>query len=291
MGDVYVQTRCGGSGRGGGYHVTTYSAWVAVTWDFAGSVATSSKLSAAPAGLDPSFSAVDSHGDQVHNAVTAVNVPPVNCTVGNTTYCSYRAYLDVVVPGAPTSVRADPAGGQFRVSWSPDPTATPLITSSTVTATPVGSTAPVVTVPVSGSNASAVIGPLEPQTTYQITVVSTDAAGSSPPSDPATLTTAVSAIPPGAPTGVAGRWTAPGTPGDTLLATWHAAAPGDSPTNRYRITVTDSDGGGAFTQTVGGSMRHASFDVSDVPDWTIRVRAHDAAGWGPWSARARLGGT
>src|SRR5689334_5152550 len=34
MGDVYIQTRCGGSGRGGGYHVTTYSAWVAVTWDF-----------------------------------------------------------------------------------------------------------------------------------------------------------------------------------------------------------------------------------------------------------------
>src|SRR5882762_3904774 len=26
-GYVYMQTRCGGSGRGGGYHVTTYSAW------------------------------------------------------------------------------------------------------------------------------------------------------------------------------------------------------------------------------------------------------------------------
>ncbi len=26
VGDVYLQTRCGGSGRGGGYHTTTYSA-------------------------------------------------------------------------------------------------------------------------------------------------------------------------------------------------------------------------------------------------------------------------
>ena len=121
--------------------------------------------------------------------------------------------------------------------------------------------------------------------------MNTDAAGSSPPSDPVTLTTPVSTIPPGAPTGVAARWTAPGAPGDTLLATWHAAAPGDSPTNRYRITITGSDGAGTFTQAVSGSRLSASFAVSDIPDWTIRVRAHNAAGWGPWSAKARLGGT
>src|ERR1039457_463933 len=30
-GDVYMQTRCGGSGRGGGYKTTTYSAWATVT--------------------------------------------------------------------------------------------------------------------------------------------------------------------------------------------------------------------------------------------------------------------
>ena len=29
-GDVHLQTRCGGSGRGGGYHTTTYTAWVGV---------------------------------------------------------------------------------------------------------------------------------------------------------------------------------------------------------------------------------------------------------------------
>ena len=35
-GDVHLQTRCGGSGRGGGYHTTTYTAWAGATWDFGG---------------------------------------------------------------------------------------------------------------------------------------------------------------------------------------------------------------------------------------------------------------
>src|SRR3954469_17216432 len=35
-GAVYLETRCGGSGRGGGYHTTTYTAWAGVTWDLGG---------------------------------------------------------------------------------------------------------------------------------------------------------------------------------------------------------------------------------------------------------------
>jgi hypothetical protein len=290
-GDVYLQTRCGGSGRGGGYHVTTYSAWVGVTWDFAGTVSSYAKLTSAPAGLDPSFSATDSHGDRVYNVLSAVNVQPAACTVGNTTYCSYRAYLSVPVPLAPTGVTAAAEAGQYRVSWTPDPQAAGQITSSTVTATPAGSTAPVVTATVTGSAASALIGPLQPLTTYQITVVNTDAGGSSPASSPVTITTPASMVKPSAPTGVAGRWTAPGAPGDTLVAGWSAPSSGDSPIDRYQVTISGSDGGGTFTQTVPGSARSASFAVSDIPDWTIRVRAHNAAGWGPWSARALLGGT
>src|SRR5262249_13936701 len=57
-GDVYLQTRCGGSGRGGGYHTTTYSAWVAVTWDYTGAVVAFDVLATAPTGVDPTFSAV-----------------------------------------------------------------------------------------------------------------------------------------------------------------------------------------------------------------------------------------
>jgi hypothetical protein len=36
IGYVFALTRCGGSGRGGGYRTTTYSTWVAVTWDLNG---------------------------------------------------------------------------------------------------------------------------------------------------------------------------------------------------------------------------------------------------------------
>ncbi len=92
-GAAYLQTRCGGSGRGGGYHTTTYSAWTNVTWDFTGAVI-SYAVGSAPANLDPAFSATDVNGNVVRNVLSATNVLPANCTVGNTTYCGYRAYLD-----------------------------------------------------------------------------------------------------------------------------------------------------------------------------------------------------
>jgi hypothetical protein len=131
---------------------------------------------------------------------------------------------------------------------------------------------------------------LEPKTTYQITVVSNDAAGPSSPSAPLSITTGASTIPPGAPTGLSAHWTAPGSPGDALVATWKAAPVGDSPTDEYQVTISGSDGAGTFSETVSGSTLSATFAVSDVPDWTIRVRAHDAAGWGPWSSSYTLGG-
>jgi hypothetical protein len=92
-GDVYIQTRCGGSGRGGGYHTTTYSAWVSAVWSTAGVVQTSTKLSAAPTNLNPTLSVTDARGDRLYNALSATNVLPANCAPSNTTYCVYRAYF------------------------------------------------------------------------------------------------------------------------------------------------------------------------------------------------------
>jgi hypothetical protein len=74
-----------------------------------------------------------------------------------------------------------------------------------VTAAPVGSTASVVTTTVSGNGANALIGPLQPQTTYQITVAGMDPAGPSPASAPVSITTGASTIPPGAPTPIRAR--------------------------------------------------------------------------------------
>jgi hypothetical protein len=121
-GDVYLQTRCGGSGRGGGYKTTTYSAWIAAVWDFTGSLVSSAKLAAAPSGLSPTFSAVDVHNNEIYNVLSAINVLPPNCTPGNTAYCTYRAYLvlDPVFVAAPRvtgiSVVSGPATGGTTVT-------------------------------------------------------------------------------------------------------------------------------------------------------------------------------
>lgn len=125
VGAVYVQTRCGGSGRGGGYHVTTYSAWLGVTWDFTGATVASAKLASAPA-VDPTFSASDSAGNVVANTLNAVNVQPSACSVGNTTYCTYRAWLTLapgfVAPPRVTalSVATGPAAGGTTVTIKGD---------------------------------------------------------------------------------------------------------------------------------------------------------------------------
>ena len=65
-GDVYLSTRCGGSGRGGGYHTTTYTAWASVSWDFTATVISYGRLTSAPT-VDPSFSAFDANGNQLYN--------------------------------------------------------------------------------------------------------------------------------------------------------------------------------------------------------------------------------
>jgi len=120
-GNVYVQTRCGGSGRGGGYHTTTYSAWIGVTWDYTGVAVSSTVLSIAPV-VDPTLAAFDGVGNEVYNQLDAVNVTPDSCTVGNTTYCSYRAYLKLAPTFTPpprvtaVSVTAGPASGGTMVT-------------------------------------------------------------------------------------------------------------------------------------------------------------------------------
>src|SRR4051812_19298595 len=64
-GSVYLSTSCGGSGRGGGYHTTTYTAWVAVVWDFTGAVVSDAATAAQP--VNSSLVAYDSHGNEVYN--------------------------------------------------------------------------------------------------------------------------------------------------------------------------------------------------------------------------------
>jgi hypothetical protein len=177
-GDVYMQTRCGGSGRGGGYKTTTYSAWASATWTWYGATRSYARLQTTPEGLSTTFSAEDSYADRIYNSGTAAYIETTS--------------PPIMAPAPPTGItaaafRAGEEGEgpqEFQVSWLPAQETAGLITSSTITATPVGSAAPVLTATVSGSQTSGRIGTLVPHTTYKITVTNTDAEGTSQPSAP-----------------------------------------------------------------------------------------------------------
>lgn len=268
-GDVYLKTSCGGSGRGGGYHTTTYTAWAAVTWDFAGNVISYSALSGA-ASVDGVFITADAFGDVLYNT-------------------SGRAYLVVPVPAMPTGVTAVQSGDQFLLTWLPNGINPIAVTSSTLTATPVNPSASTLTTAVTGSATNGAIASLQPQTTYQITVVNNALRGSSPASAPITLTTQPATVAPSAPTNVVASWQVADPAGttDTLIASWTAAVPGNSPIDQYQVTIT---GSGTITQTVTGSTLTAYFSVDFTPNWQVTVKAHNAVGWGPASAPVTLGG-
>jgi len=269
-GVVYLSTTCSSGGRGS--RPVTHSASASVVWDFAGNVVSATVLASGPT-VNQTFTATDAFGDTIYNS-------------------SGAAYLSVPTPAVPTAVTATQSGDQFQVSWTPNGVNPVAVTSTTLTATPVNSTAPVLTVTVTGSAATGIIPTLQPQTTYQITVVTTSLSGSSLASAPISVTTVPASVAPAAPTGVTAKWTDlnPAGATDTLLATWQAAVPGDSPVDQYRIVISGSDGGGAFTQTVSGTTLTTSFTVDYVPNWTVTVQAHNAVGWGSASTGFTLGG-
>jgi hypothetical protein len=269
-GNVYLQTRCGGSGRDGGGHTTTYAASATVIWDFAGNVVSVATPATGPAG-GPSFRA-DAYGDTIYDSGAA-------------------AYLIVPLPEAPTGVTAVQSGDNFLVSWTPNEVNPSAITSSTLTATPLDSTASTLTTTVAGPASNGVISSLQPETKYQITAVNITISGASPPSAPITVTSKAATVAPAAPITVTANWSNLDPVGatDTLVATWLAAVPGDSPIDQYQITITGSDGGGTFTQTVSGTTLTASFTVDYIPNWTVTVKAHNAVGWGPLSVPVVLG--
>ena len=85
--------------------------------------------------------------------------------------------------------------------------------------------------------------------------MSTTIGGSSPASTPISVTTDSSHGPTFGPHRHRGDWANPDPPGanDTLVATWQAADPGNSPIDQYLVTITGSDGAGTSTQTVSGT--------------------------------------
>jgi IPT/TIG domain len=88
-GAVYLSTRCGGSGRGGGGGSTLYSAWATVTWDFTTAVVSYARAASTPA-VNTTLVAYDSHGNELYNQAVA------GVVAGTQVYA--QAYL-VLAPG------------------------------------------------------------------------------------------------------------------------------------------------------------------------------------------------
>jgi cysteine-rich repeat protein len=167
-GDVYLSTRCGGSGRDGGGHVTTYSAWVGAEWDFTGALLSFAVLSGAPT-VDPTFSAFDQFGNEVYNL-------------------SNRAYL-LLGPGFV------PAPRVTGVS----PTIGPAAGGTTVTITGdafTGATAvtfgndPATSFTVNGDTSITAVSPLESAGTVDVTVTTAGGSNAAGPDDQFTFVAA-----------------------------------------------------------------------------------------------------
>ncbi len=134
LGEVYLQTHCGGSGRGGGYTTHTYSAWVGLTWDVNGNVITDAAISAPSP--DPGIAGAYHSGGLVgganfpncnnatpfDNAFTCSSnsifssdgqysiqntlyvINQASCTTTNTSYCTYRAVLTPAAVPIPATI-------------------------------------------------------------------------------------------------------------------------------------------------------------------------------------------
>lgn len=174
QGNVYMQTRCGGSGRDGGGHVTTYTASASVVWTWLGETWKWGPLVAGPEGV----AAEDSHGDKLYNVES-------------------RAYLETGAPpyqppAPPTNVKASVVLAEsgsleylaMPIGWTVDPERADLITVQTMRAEPVGSPAPVLEATRIPYFQEGTLSPVEPNTVYRVTVTESDGEGTSAPSTP-----------------------------------------------------------------------------------------------------------
>jgi hypothetical protein len=180
VGNVQLKTTCGGSGKGGGGHSTTYTATASVEWTWFGETRTYGAIS----GSLESKTATDAYGDKLYN-------------VGAAAYLE-KGTPPLQPPALPINVGASVSlaeGGSteyllINVGWTEAAETEALVKYSTVTATPLGSSAPVVSTTTSSNYfREAHLGPVEPNTKYVVTVTNTDAEGTSEASAPVEVKT------------------------------------------------------------------------------------------------------
>lgn len=86
-GEVYAWTKCGSSGKGGGYKTTTYQSWHSITWTLSMAYTVSNYDGIAP---DPLFTDTDHYGNFISNVCSG--------TTNNQPACVAEAVIVYVPP-------------------------------------------------------------------------------------------------------------------------------------------------------------------------------------------------
>jgi hypothetical protein len=186
-------------------------------------------------------------------------------------------------PTAPTNVQVAQAGINLQVSWTAPSTGTSSMLRSTITATPSGGSP--ITVVVPGATSSGIVQNIQPSTTYAITVTSTSYTGTGPPSSVLSFTTQAPTVPPGAPQSVSATW-AYGESLTELIVGWGATDPGNSAIDSYEVhavAINAETTPPPLDVVVSVPASSYVFANPAAVSWQVTVRAHNAAGWGPWS--------
>jgi hypothetical protein len=202
---------------------------------------------------------------------------------------SFSDSVDVLVPPVPStpqSLHVSQAGPNLQVSWAAPATGLSSLLRSTITATP--PTGSPVTLVVPANATSGVLLNVQPSTTYSVRVTSTSYTGTGPAASES-FTTEPPTIAPGAPPSVSAAWTSIDSPA-SLRASWGAPAPGNSPLDSFEIRALPVNSGttSPLDAVVPSSTFAYTFGADNAVSWQVAVRAHNAAGWGPWSTSAAV---
>jgi hypothetical protein len=218
-------------------------------------------------------------------------VYPETVTVGttvaqqNNVSHSFSDQVDIgvpPVPSVPQNLQVSQTGPDLYVSWTAPATGLSSLLHSTITATPpVGSPFTLVVPP---GVTSGVLPNVAPSTTYSVTVTSTSYTGTGPAAA-VSFTTEAPTVPPGAPQSVSASWTSTDSPA-SLSISWGTTDPGNSPIDNFEIkavAVTSRTTSPLDAVIPAPATAYTFYEPNNSVSWRVTVRAHNAAGWGPWS--------
>ncbi|MEX3788415.1 MULTISPECIES: hypothetical protein [unclassified Paraburkholderia] len=103
-GEVYAWTRCGASGRGGGYHAQTYQSWHTIVWDMRQNYKVLPYDNMVP---DPAFTATDAYGNSIRNTCSVTTDGQPACVAS-----AYIYYAPPTMTPISDTVTVSPVCGQ-----------------------------------------------------------------------------------------------------------------------------------------------------------------------------------